>query len=168
MSFLAVTARCFILISRSFALGFLLTLLAAWGCYWHLTLRPQTFTWILYPVVILVCERVRNEGLSRWYRAVLAIIVCLWANFHVSTIIPLATIAVLVAREKIGMLVTLLAGCFIATLVTPNFGAEWISAINYAGHPAAFTLISELRPVISLGPWSMPLLRGIYLCCRYK
>ncbi len=156
--------------SRSLLLGFLLTLLSAVGCYWHISLRPQTLTWILYPVVILLSERIRARGLSVGYGAKLAGILCLWANIHVSTVIPLATIALLVERERTGRVATLLFACFVATLLTPNFGAEWFSAVNYVGHPATFTLISELRPVTFLDPWSVPLLIGaallLWLCHR--
>ena len=45
--FVASAARCYVSLSRSYIVGLLLTVLTALGCYWHISLRPQAFTWIL-------------------------------------------------------------------------------------------------------------------------
>ena len=156
--FLLSVARCFVSLSRSYLIGIALTLLAALGCFWHLVLRPQALTWILYPVVILLCDQIRTRGFSWGLGAQLAATMCLWANIHVSSVIPLATIALLVERKGLRTLGAALACAFAATLFTPYFGAEWLSAIKYAGHPATFSIITELRPATITEPWSLPLL----------
>ena len=145
-------------ISGRAASGTFLGALAALGCYWHAALRPQTTAWILFTGVIFICEQVRRGGWRTLRGVELALLMGLWANSHVSTVIGLGTIGIWLLGEQKSVLGRSLAWAAAGSLVTPYWGGEWLTALQMAGHPAQFRLVTELKPATVLEYWSWPLL----------
>lgn len=155
-------------IAENHFVGSLLGVLASVGCYWHATLRPQTLAWAFFIGTIFICERIRHEGWSYARGLQLTLIMCLWANSHMSTVFGMAAIAIWLMGEWRILLGRTLLFSFIGTFLTPYFGGVWLSAAQKAGHPFQFGLIGELQPATVLHSWTAPLLIAtallLYLC----
>ena len=142
---------CFSKISRDWFLGALLGLYVTASCFNHFTLRPQSFVWIYFVLTIYCCNLVLERGIRRagvW----LAIVMALWANAQITTILGIAAAVIWVcsaqrltfASLRLPIQVGLVA--FLGTLLTPYMGGEWITFFTKTGHPFHMRAIAEFQP----------------------
>jgi hypothetical protein len=121
----------------------------------HFSLRPQSLVWILFAVCLLLAERSRRVGLSKWQLLGTAALGCCWANTHLSAVLGLGSLVVWHVQPGPNRMwlwrAACMAGCFLAgTLVTPYFGQEWFTAFEIGDHIGRFREIDEFRPATLL------------------
>jgi len=170
VAFVGSLAFCFGRLAGSFSRGLALGVVIAAGCYWHLSLRPQSVVWVLYAWLLLAVDGLRVHGWSWWRGLQVAVIMCVWANSHISAVFGIVS-AVLLLPFRDWALVARVALCAMAgTLLTPYGGAEWLTALGYVQHPFRFGFISELRPATIRDFSTWPLLAVsaalVALLCR--
>ncbi len=146
----------FVRLSRSLGFGSLLAIICVLSCFNHITLRPQTFIWILFIWVLYYANCIatlepgaRGHAPSRFVP--LGVIMCMWANIHISAILGLGLIFLWLARPGSyeEAVKAMLAG-FVGTLFTPYFGGEWLTFLSTSSHPFSFAAISEFQPATIL------------------
>ncbi len=160
-------AYAFSYLAKDYVLGALLGLLATAGTTEHFTLRPQSLVWLLFALLIAASERYAQAALShdrsqqRSSLALIALIMCLWANSHLSTILGVLLVGLWIAgavphaRAKCAARAGVVA--LLATLITPYFGAEWLTFFAKANHPFVHSSIAEFQPA-ALNQYSTALL----------
>ncbi len=136
------------LISGNWFLGLFLGCLIGASTHGHFTLRPQSFTWIYLSLSLLFAELYRRGESAKLSYIGFFLVMMLWANTHITTLIGLGAAAVwLIGQRPIrsvaGFCLIGLAGTF----VTPYFGAEWLTFFHKTGHPLAFQSIAEFQPL---------------------
>ncbi len=135
-------------VSKSWFLGLCLALFAFASTHGHLTLRPQTFTWILFIWLLYLAHLFSKNGLN-WRVALFTFLTfCLWANTHITTALGLIALAFFIAfeRQSLREKLLLLLIAVLGTFLTPYFGAEWIVFFTKSSHPLAFSSIAEFKP----------------------
>jgi hypothetical protein len=135
-------------IARDSFIGAVLGVFATAACFNHFTLRPQSFVWIYFGLVLMVVERIGAEGLSARRAAGLFILMALWANTQITTVLGVGAITLWLfhGRASLG-LVGRTVGCALAgTLCTPYVGGEWLTFISKSGHPLKMQAIAEFAP----------------------
>lgn len=139
---------CLSKISGDWFLGALLGLFSTAACFNHFTLRPQTLVWIFFIWLILWTEDVVRKGPTVKNQGALFLVMVLWANTHITTILGLVTAAAWVWRSKHALKdpLRLFALLFVATLCTPYVGGEWITFFSKTGHPFAHASVTEFQP----------------------
>lgn len=149
---LAFTAQyVFVRISRSLGCGSLLAVLYTISCFNHITLRPQTFIWVIFLWLMLVADQVSQQGLTRRRMVILAALMCLWANIHLSAILGMALVfSWICRRDNLAVALKATLAAFVGTLITPYFGGEWLTLFQTSSHPFSFSLISEFQPATIL------------------
>ena len=179
---------CFGRLAADRFFGAFLGLIVTCACVEHFSLRPQTFTWILLVWLLFIADRVVRERLQ-WRTALgAALIMCLWANSHITTALGIVTAAAWSFRRDHPRDAVVLAGvCFAGTLCTPYLGGEWLTFFSKADHPLAFTTIREFGPATILNystgfavlllcllvafwqklPSAVGPLRGVYACLMF-
>ena len=142
LSFIIVFSK----MSKNWFFGALIGGLCTFAIYNHFTLRPQTFIWIYFSWTILVTDLIRRDGIRLKHLIMLAFCFFLWANTHLSSAIGLLFVAAWLIGEK-GLRVASIAVItgFVATLITPYFGREWLTLFSKAGHPFAHRAIAEFQ-----------------------
>lgn len=133
-------------LSKDYFVGVLLGVVSAAACFNHFTLRPQSIVWILFGYLILLANKVATGGLERATLVQIALVFCLWANIHITTLLGLGVLFLWVLGSR-GVVdaskVTLLG--FAATLVTPYVGGEWLTFFSTTGHPFQFHSVAEFQ-----------------------
>lgn len=156
-------------LSRDRAIGLILGIFATLSTYNHFTLRPQAFVWIYLALLILIVDRIAERGhLTRASGVALLICMALWANTHISTALGLAVIAGWLwsaSRRKL-TLQTVALGLF-GTLITPHFGAEWLTFFRKSGHPFALNAIAEFHPATIMQPSTAFLVLALALVAAF-
>lgn len=138
-------------ISRSLGFGSLLAAVYTVSCFNHITLRPQTFIWMLFIWVLYTAHQISAEGASRSRLLRLAVIMCLWANIHISAVLGLALIFMWIASPgHLRGALTATGAAFAGTLFTPYFGGEWLTFFSTSSHPFSFSAIAEFQPATIL------------------
>ncbi len=151
LALILILAGVFSVAARSFAFGLAVTLPVLFCLHAHFALRPQTFTWMLFALLLSLAFRVSKEGPKRSSVSWLVVLICLWANTHLSALLGiLAVLGILFADAILGRalreLVLLISLLIFATLFTPYWGGEWLSLIESARHPLSYTSIAEFVP----------------------
>lgn len=141
---------CFSAMSKDRFFGSCLGILVLAGASDNFTLRPQSFSWIFFVLVIFLAHRLSEEGLNARRLGYLSIVMALWANTHITTVFGLVVAFTWLARR--GSTTTIIhalvvcAVAFIATLATPYFGGEWMTTQSKALHPILHQSIAEFQP----------------------
>ena len=131
--------------------GGLLGMYGTVACYQNFTLRPQTFVWVFFIWTLLISHRISKEGFTTKRGLLLALVMCLWANTHLTTAIGIFTIAAWIAApSRIKDTGKAVLSGFLGTLITPNFGTEWLTFFHKTGHPLKFSVIAEFSPATVL------------------
>lgn len=149
LSLVFVSSLSFVLgkISRDWFFGILLGVFTACAAHDHLTLRPQTIVWILLVWVIFFAHEARCKGVTRKSLIPLCLLMCVWANLHITTILGLGTVSLWIWKDRPDTKITLcILACFLATLITPYMGGEWLTFIEKTNHPFTHSSIAEFQP----------------------
>ena len=78
-----VLCLCFSKVAQDYIVGALLGVVATAACYAHFVLRPQTLTWVLFALAILIGENIyRNGPKAKSLAAIFAVFV-VWEWFSV-------------------------------------------------------------------------------------
>lgn len=139
------------ILSRSYFLGALLGAYTAVACYAHFSLRPQTVTWILFALLLVIADRCAMRRVSVGLLVGVVALGTAWANSHLSAVLGLIG---LVGWTLQGEILTkrlrhagILGGCFlVGTLCSPYAGAEWLTLFQKAHHVVDFQSIDEFKP----------------------
>ena len=138
-------------IAGDWFIGSFFGLFAAFSSFNHFTLRPQSIIWVLFALLFLVGNEIRERGLKFDSITKLFFVMSLWANLHITTAIGLLTLGLFVYQKghlKNTVLAVLCA--FISTLCTPYFGAEWLTFLSKTSHPLNHAMIAEFQPATIL------------------
>ncbi len=161
-------------ISKSYVLGSLLGATVLTGCLEHFSLRPQTFIWILFALLFLNCSEIEEKGLKKSSLLSLIVIFCLWANTHISTILGIISCLLWLLpfpirnnKTSLRNALAVLAICFLATLITPYFGKEWLIFFSKTGHPFQFNSVTEFGPATILNISTCILLLMAFLALSF-
>lgn len=135
-------------IARDGFIALLLGVYGTLGCFAHFTLRPQSLVWLFFAALLALADRVSTEGLTSRRAALLAGLMCLWANTHITTALGLGALALwlFVGRASVGLVVRTCGIAFLGTLVTPYVGGEWLTFLHKTGHPLQLQAITEFGP----------------------
>lgn len=132
-------------------LGALIGSAAAAATYAQFGLRPQTVVWIFLLAVISAADDIAREGFTRKRGLLLAAVMSLWANTHITTAIGLAAIgAWLFDHRRPQILARPLLWAFAGTLLTPYLGYEWVIFFSKTSHPISHSMIAEFGPATIL------------------
>jgi hypothetical protein len=150
-------------LAGDYFIGLLLGSLSFISCYNHFTLRPQSITWVLFAILLLVVnkafekDRIFPEAISVFF------ILMLWANLHITAIFGLIVILFWYINEKnFGNALLLLLAGFIGTLCTPYLGTEWLILFGKSSHPFIHGNIAEFQPATILQYSTGFLLFGVF------
>ncbi|MCI5064821.1 hypothetical protein MRY87_03750 [bacterium] len=138
-------------LSRDWFFGILLGLTCLVSCHNHFTLRPQSFTWMYFALLLLFTDSaVRRERIFPSAFGISAVM-CLWANTHITTIIGIAAIGSWsFSPRRIAPTAWLIFFALFGTVLTPYLGAEWLTFFSKTGHPLSYTAIAEFQPATVL------------------
>ncbi|MBX7145366.1 MAG: hypothetical protein K1X79_13020 [Oligoflexia bacterium] len=133
-------------LANDWFLGLLLGIWATAGCFNHFTLRPQVLVWIYFAALLAVADGIARQGISSRRLALCALIMCAWANTHLSAVIGVVGIFLWIAGAGSMPAAWRSAGAsFVGTLVTPYLGGEWITLLAKSGHPFQHRAIAEFQ-----------------------
>ena len=147
VSLSAVFAISFSLVAKDWFFGSLLGFYSVIASFNNFTLRPQSFVWIYFSLLIALCYLIRREGLNLKKGLALVLLFSLWANTHLTAVLGIFTIICLlfeVGKSKVFFQALILS--FLGTLITPYFGSEWLTFFSKASHPVQFSMIAEFTP----------------------
>lgn len=134
-------------IASDWFMGTLLGLFATLATFNHFTLRPQSFIWILFGLLLWVADDIDRHGLSRGRMVAVWALFALWANTHLSAILGLAAIGSWMWRRDQGpVLLWVLAVALLGTITTPYVGGEWLTFFSKVDHPLQHRSITEFQP----------------------
>lgn len=142
-----VIAWCLSQAAKDYFFGMLIGAVVTSGFVAQYTLRPQSVIWLLFALLVLTCLQIRSEGLSSRRLIAVSAIMMVWANLHITTVIGVATIAVLLfdLREHRRWIIPIVVA-LVATCCTPHLGYEWVVFFSKADHPVALRSIAEFGP----------------------
>ena len=130
-------------LAKDFVFGGMLGVVAAASTFNHLTLRPQTVTWILFAWLLLVAEREVVSQETRRVSLALIVLMSIWANMHLSAVIALGALFCWVLGS--GATMSVLLPATIGTFLTPYVGTEWATFLEKTSHPFKFNIIAEFQ-----------------------
>lgn len=139
-------------IAGNYVLGALLGSLVVAGSHAHYSLRPQSLTWILLALTLLLAENINRDGFSRKRALALAALFCVWANTHITTVIGLGALCAWTLPrlpwqpKELSTGLKAVGVAFLGTLCTPYFGYEWKVFFATSAHPMLFSSIQEFAP----------------------
>ncbi len=134
-------------IADDWFMGTLLGLFATLATFNHFTLRPQSFIWILFGVLLWVGDEIDREGPSRNRLLAVFGLFALWANTHLSAILGLAAVASWLWRRGQGStLLWVMVIALLGTVTTPYVGGEWLTFFSKVDHPLQHRSITEFQP----------------------
>lgn len=142
---------CFGKISKDWTYGALIATAVTAGSYGHFALRPQTFTWLYFIWAIYVATSIAKKGLNRRDGFLLFLIMVIWANTHITTILGLLVALTWGVRweekySRIPSAVKLAAIVVLGMLATPYLGGELLTFASKASHPFKHGTIVEFQP----------------------
>ncbi len=138
-------------ISRDWFFGLLLGIIGVVCCHSHFTLRPQSITWIYFALVLFFTDRAVRRDRVFPDACYIFLLLALWANIHITTVLALGAIFFWAAdKERITLTSWLIFFGAVGTLLTPYFGAEWLTFFSKTGHPLSFSSIAEFQPATLL------------------
>ena len=163
---LIVFGLCLCRTAKHWTAGFSLALLVGIACYPYFGLRPQVFSWICAMVVLYFAEQICQRSRRPLDFVFLAITMTVWANVHLTTVfgVVMAVFWVLGTGRVARKTVPIVFGCcFLATLITPYFGKEWLTLLGKSQHPFTHMYIKEFQPS-NLFVYSTPVLILLLVC----
>jgi hypothetical protein len=138
-------------LARNWFAGTWLGVLVTFGMTQHYGLRPQSVVWALEAAVIAMAFSIADRGISRRKLLALVLVMCLWANLHITTAVGLGILAcVLIGAVALPVAARVLAAGLLGTLLTPYLGAEWLIFVGAAGQVRDLSSIVELQPATIL------------------
>lgn len=143
-------------VAKNFLLGSLLGAAIVAGCHAHFSLRPQSLVWIFLTLTLYFSEDISRRGFTKTSVFGLIAVFCAWANSHITTAVGIGVVAAWTWPGfpwKASSLRTPLMACllaFVATLLTPYLGYEWLVFFSKTGHPMMFSSIQEFGPATIL------------------
>lgn len=133
-------------IANNWFLGGALGLLATLASHNHFTLRPQTLSWILLIWLIWLADLIDKQGLNRLRAATLFGVMIIWANSNLTSILGVVTVSLWIYRpDRLRLTGKVVVLMVLATLITPYFGAEWLTFFSKTGHPFKYSSIAEFQ-----------------------
>jgi hypothetical protein len=131
--------------------GALLGVVTTVACRSHFSLRPQTFVWILFVLVLLVAELSKRSGTKRSHLIALVCLGSMWANTHLSAIfgvigVVLWSIHRAIDRPETIRIATMVGAFVTGTLCTPYLGGEWLTFFEKSDHVFSFRALDEFKP----------------------
>lgn len=152
LSVLLAVSLCwsFSLIARDAVVGCIIGIVATSACYAHFVLRPQTVTWILFALVLMLGELVRRNGVKAIYLFGVLLVFAAWANTHLSAIVGICYLLVWVANFRdrplnLRPVLFVFLAAVLGTLMTPYAGGEWLTLLGKFTHPLTHRNIVEFR-----------------------
>ncbi len=144
LSFFYVFAK----LASDWAFGALLGMYAAAATFNHFTLRPQSLVWAYFAWVLYFSDQIDRRGISKKPLLGLAVMMMLWANTHLSSVLGILLIAGWILKDRQDLRPVFLAAAagIIGTLVTPYLGGEWATFISKTSHPFNHRSITEFQP----------------------
>lgn len=135
---------CLSKVAKDWIFGSALAVLSVAACFSHFTLRPQSLVWVFFTWLIYYADLYKNDRKKIWP---ILLLLVLWANTHVTTIIGIAACVMWQIKNKDDFKFAARLGifCFLATLITPYMGGEWAAFFAQAGHPLKYSTIAEFR-----------------------
>ncbi len=132
-------------------IGALLGAYTTIACYAHFSLRPQTVVWILFLAAITLADRVNTHTNARRNVVLLCLVGMVWANTHLTVILGLAAVFLWTLQTDSGEVslkraVGASLAFTVGTLITPYYGAEWLTFLQKSGHTLQFSSIDEFKP----------------------
>lgn len=131
-------------------LGALFGVFATAASFNHFTLRPQSLTWILLALLILVADKISREGYNSKSLGLVTLLAAAWANTHITAILGVAVATAWAWGEgsrhiQIKRSAAVFGAGFVGLFLTPYMGAEVITLFSKAGHPFAYDTIAEFQ-----------------------
>lgn len=130
-------------LSKNYFSGILLGMFGAGAVVAHFSFRPQTFTWGLFVLVLYICNRSCSLSIRQKYFS-LFVVMALWANLHISTVLGLFAVLFLFEGSKKQRIFASVTS-FLGTFCTPYLGGEWFTFIEKVSHPVDFSIIDEFK-----------------------
>jgi len=171
---IALVVTVFVVFARlsgSWFFGALIGALAVFGCVQNLTLRPQTFVWIYFVWILGATDNIVRNGFSKRTILYFCLPFTLWANAQITTVIGIATAFVwLCALRKVKPVLIGTGLAFLATLITPYFGQEWLVFFAKSSHPMDHNIIAEFQPahILKFSTGFLILALGLLLALLHK
>lgn len=142
-------------IAKNKSLGAVLACLTAIALRNHFALRPQSIIWIIFIWIIYLLEKFLHQKIKSRYSYIspltVLLLLTLWANLHITTIIGVAVVFVwsiaLVGATKAFIYTSL---GILATVITPTLGREWHTFLSKIDHPIRFNLIAEYQTALHI------------------
>lgn len=138
--------------SGSLEVGLLLGVICIKGLEFSHSLRPQSLSWALLALTLLLAERIRKTDFGPRNTTFLMLTFCIWANTNITPIIGLAIGTLWLAAygrnrtESLGRGLIFGTICFLGTLLTPYGGREWLTFFSKMDHPFIYNDIREFQP----------------------
>jgi len=139
-----------------------ITLLAALSTSNNWTIRPQTFSYPLFALVMLILwQQQHHRDRLLW---LLPLVMALWVNLHGAFILAFLLVgAMLIARDGHPKTTLIVLGMMVlATLLNPRFVGAWTYLVTLLTDPSSQQLGTEWRPPVNEG-WQAHLFFGWFL-----
>ncbi len=145
------SAFCLSKLAKDWFFGGLISAVAVTGTYGHLTLRPQSLTWIFFVLTIYLASKVSSEGPRPKTLVLIALTMMAWANTHITTSLGvIVALAWCVAWDKKeswrANLPKVFLACLVGMVATPYLGGELVTFVSKVSHPFKYTSIIEFQP----------------------
>ncbi len=131
-------------------LGALFGSFATAASYNHFTLRPQSITWILLGLLIVVADKISREKVTTKSLLLVTLLSTLWANTHITAFLGVGVASAWAMgegsrKEQLTRGVSVFGAGIIGLFLTPYMGAEVITLFSKAGHPFTYDTIAEFQ-----------------------
>ena len=134
-------------VAQDMFFGVLVAAVVTSGFVAQYTLRPQSIVWLLCASLVWLSLEIREKGLSSSRLLGVGVVMVLWANLHITTIIGIAILVSLLFEQGTPRRWLLPLGVGLAaTCCTPHLGYEWIVFFSKADHPLGLRSVAEFGP----------------------
>ncbi len=140
-------------ISKNSVVSLTLSIITMCAIHDYLLLRPQTFSWIFFILLITNANVIINKGLT-WKNVILqVVIISLWANTNITTFLGIGISLAWVVSNKnlrVGVKDAFIIGIasIFGSFITPYCGKEWLVFYHKIKHPQFFPHIAEFKPTV--------------------
>ena len=163
-------AAVYSVIARDGFIGVMLGVFTATACFNHFTLRPQSFVWILFALLLLLLDQIAQQGVNARRLLGVAAVMCLWANTQITTIIGLVAVVVWFGSLRLYRELLIVGSvAVLGTLLTPYGGGEWLTFASKTSHPLMLRAIAEFQPatIMQFSTGFLVLITFLLLLCAH-
>lgn len=137
-------------LAGDYRLGLILGAIAVAGSVNHFGLRPQTLAWVYFGAVIFLAERY-VEHQKRQTLVLLAALMSLWANTHLSVLLGVgAAVSWAFAEKSFAPSLKLGLAAIAGSLISPYFYEVWLVQQEHSRHMFMYGAIAEFKPATIL------------------